>query len=110
MPPLTETIAIVGCIIAVGTFSVQIYGMFKERKKEQREIDVALDHQPEIKEQLELGNIGAAVQHLNAIILSQANHIDRLEKENADLRTENADLLMRLEHCERILAELQTQS
>lgn len=36
---------------------------------------VALDRQPQIRQQLELGNVGEAVKHLNVIINSQAQHI-----------------------------------
>lgn len=38
-------------------------------------MEQALDHQPLVREQLELGNVGEAVKHLNVIIDSQASHI-----------------------------------
>jgi predicted nucleic acid-binding Zn-ribbon protein len=107
MPDVGSIVAIVGCIIAVTTFSFQIISLFRERKKDQKAIDEALDRQPYIKQQLELGNWGTAIEQLNKIIVTQAKHIDRVEKENADLRTENTDLEMRVEFCERRIRELE---
>lgn len=53
----------------------QAYNAFKKRSKEKDEVEEALDRQPIIRQQLELGNVGEAVSHLNVIINSQARHI-----------------------------------
>lgn len=46
----------------------QAYDIIRQRKRERREIDQALDRQPLVKEQLELGNTRAAIEQLSAII------------------------------------------
>jgi uncharacterized protein (DUF3084 family) len=64
-------------------------------KRERTEVQVALDRNPVVKRQLELGNVEKAVEQLNTIIHLQAEHIDRqevrigeLEKDNSKLRSE----------------------
>lgn len=92
MPSPTEFAAIVGAIAGIVALSKAGLDTFKQRKRTKKAVEEALDHQPEVKRQLELGNVGEAVKHLNAIIDSQARHIDRLEQDYDSLRTENKDL------------------
>ena len=58
----------------------------KKRKKEQSEIEEALDHAPEVRHQLEIGNVGEAVKHLNVILESQARYI-----KDQDTKLKNCD-------------------
>jgi len=80
-------------LLASFTIGKQIYDAFKNRRKTRDEIEDALDKQPFIREQLEIGNFGEAIKQLNVIINSQAEHITRqdgriehLEEENEELR------------------------
>lgn len=62
----------------------QGYGALKKRRQEREEIDEALDRAPEVRHQLELGNVGEAVKHLNVIIESQARHIKAADVREAE--------------------------
>ena len=79
-----ETGAWIAAIAGALALSKQGWDALKKRKQENLEIEDALNKAPEVKKQLELGNIGEAVTHLNAIIQSQNDHIksqdDRLRK------------------------------
>ncbi len=55
----------------------QVWNALQKRKKEGAEIEKALDRTPAIKQQLELGNVGQAIEHLNEIIESQARAGER---------------------------------
>lgn len=107
-------------IAAAVALTTQAVSALRKRKKEKVEINEALDRAPEVRHQLELGNVGEAVKHLNFIIESQAAHIkaqderqktcderltaqdrqlaaqenqiDTLQRENAELRQQIADL------------------
>jgi chromosome segregation ATPase len=94
--------------------SVQAYNVFKKRRKEKEEIDEALDRQPLVKQQLELGNVGEAVKHLNAIISSQAKHMEsqdqKLKSQSEEIRhlsLRNAALEAEAEGWERRYHEFQ---
>lgn len=65
-----------------GAFALLSQGVnfLRKKKKEKSEIEQALDHAPEVRHQLELGNVGEAVKHLNAIVESQAEYIERQKK------------------------------
>lgn len=105
--------AAIGGIAALGT---QFYNAMKKRRREKQEIDQALNRQPMVRQQLELGNVGEAVKHLNAIIESQANHIRqqdrRLEQDEAEiarLRERNEALECEAEGWERKHSELEKE-
>lgn len=70
-------LAVVAATIALGK---QVYDAVKNRNKTKLEIEEALDKQPLVREQLELGNWGEAIKHLNSIIQQQADHVDRQDK------------------------------
>lgn len=106
-------VAAIGGIVALGT---QLYTAVRKRKQEKTEIDQALDRQPMVRQQLELGNVGEAVKHLNAIIASQAAHIkqqdqrlDQDEAEIARLRNRNDALEAEAESWERKHNELERE-
>lgn len=81
--------AIGGGIALIG----QSINIFRKRQKEKDEIEEALEQQPLVRQQLELGNVGEAVKHLNAIINSQASHIQSQENQLKKCNT-------RIEHLE----------
>ena len=102
-------VAIVTSALAMGK---QIYDIYKKRHTERHEIEVALDKSPLVREQLELGNVGEAVRHLNAIINSQAEHIDRQDERIDEqqetiknLSTKLARAQVRIRELEQYLAE-----
>lgn len=57
--------------------SKQLYDILKNRKREKTMVQEALDKQPQIKQQMELGNIEVVTRLLNEQILRQANQLDR---------------------------------
>lgn len=71
----SEAVAWLAAITAAVALISQGYNSLKKRKKERSEIQHALDRAPEVKHQLELGNVGEAVKHLNSIMESQAKYI-----------------------------------
>lgn len=75
-------------LTGLAALAKQGYDIFRTRKRERREIDEALDRQPLVREQLELGNVGAAVEHLTAIIdqMAEAKRRDEAEYEARDHR------------------------
>lgn len=105
----SEIAAWVAVVGAVFSLIVQAYRILRDRNKEKKEVEVALDRNPIIKKQLELGNIGAAVENLNAIIQSQARHIDRQEAEIRVLERENEELRLKIRACEQDAARLLEQ-
>lgn len=70
-------------VVAIGK---QVWDGIKNRRRELKQIDEALDRAPEVRQQLELGNIGEAVQHLNTIITSQSAALGRSAEDNERLR------------------------
>lgn len=90
----SEASAWVASIAGAVALILQGASALRKRRKERDEIDVALDRQPQVRQQLELGNVGEAVRHLNAIINSQANHIQAQEERmtSCDERIENLTL------------------
>jgi chromosome segregation ATPase len=56
--------------------AIQGANIFKNRKKERRAVDEALDRNPIVRQQLELGNVAEAVKQLNIIIDTQARALD----------------------------------
>lgn len=79
---------------------VQAYTIIKNRRKERTEMQEALSKAPYIRQQLELGNFGSAIEQLNRIITLQAAHIDRQEDEIKELRAEVARLRIELRNLE----------
>lgn len=67
---------------------LQAYNIIKNKRKEKTEVQEALSKAPLIRQQLELGNFGGAIEHLNRIIVLQAAHIDRQDEEITELRAE----------------------
>lgn len=90
-----EIAAWMAAIASGVALSVQAYNALKKRRQEKEEIDEALDRQPMIKQQLELGNVGEAVKHLNAIISSQARHMEAQDKKLELQSTEIQHLSLR---------------
>lgn len=72
-----EVAAWVAALAGVTALATQTINALRKRKKEQSEIEEALSHSPEVRHQLELGNVGEAVKHLNFIIETQGTHIAR---------------------------------
>jgi predicted RNase H-like nuclease (RuvC/YqgF family) len=69
-------IAAYGALLGVvGALARDTYRVWHSRKTEKAAIEEALDRQPLVRQQLELGNVGEAVRHQSAIIDSQATHI-----------------------------------
>lgn len=85
--------------LAVGAAALALvksgYDFWTKRKTDRLAIDEALAKAPEVQKQLELGNVGEAVKHLNVIIQSQAAHIDRINTDNERLR--NRELALETE-------------
>lgn len=81
-----------GAITGAVALGWQLFSVIKHRGEEKKQIEVALDHQPEIRQQLELGNFGEAIRHLNTIIVTQARHIDMQQERITFLETENERL------------------
>lgn len=73
----TEVAAWVAVIASVLALMKQGYDVIRNRRRERREISEALDRQPLIREQLELGNVGEAVKHLSAIIDAMGRESER---------------------------------
>lgn len=71
----TEVVAWLAAIAAAVSLTKQALDAIRKKRKEHDEIEIALDHAPEVREQLQLGNVGAAVAHLNLISESQARYI-----------------------------------
>lgn len=63
----------------------QAYDIVRQRKREKREINEALDRQPLVREQLELGNTRAAIEQLSAII-KQMDEAKRRDDKRYHLR------------------------
>lgn len=70
-----EAVAWLAAIAAAISLGKQGVDALRKKRKEHDEIETALDHAPEVREQLQLGNVGAAVAHLNLISESQARYI-----------------------------------
>ena len=83
-----EVAAWMAALGAAAALLNQAYQAFKKRSKEKDEVEEALDRQPIIRQQLELGNVGEAVSHLNVIINSQAKHITAQDSRLASCDTE----------------------
>ena len=89
-------LAVVTSMVALGK---QAYDIIRNRRRERRVLDEALDRQPLVREQLQLGNVGAAVEQLTAIIdqmakakqrddIAATNRISFLEKEVREVEQE----------------------
>lgn len=76
----TSFAAIVAGVSGIVALIMQFYRIIRDKKTERTSIESALDHQPAIRQQLELGNFGEAIKHLNEIIVTQAKHIDRQDE------------------------------
>jgi len=70
-----EVVAWLAAVAAAASLGKQTIDALRKRKKEQSEVEQALEHAPEVRKQLELGNVGEAVGHLNVIMESQATYI-----------------------------------
>lgn len=85
-----EAVAWLAAIAAAASLTKQALDAVRKRRKEHDELEEALDHAPQVREQLELGNVGAAVGHLNVIMQSQAVYIKdqdfRLGKCNEEIQ------------------------
>lgn len=92
---------VVTALLAVIALILQLSSMIRTRQRQTREIEMALDHQPEIRQQLELGNFGEAIKHLNEIIVTQARHIDRQD----EIIKEQGDEIEILKEENRVLKE-----
>lgn len=101
-------LAVGGSALALGK---QVYDIWHKRHTEKVAIQDALDKQPLVREQLELGNVGEAVKVLNVIIEQQAGHLTRLiadhareraedQREREGLERELDDVRRRLRACE----------
>jgi hypothetical protein len=73
--PGAEVGAWIAALAGAYALGSQVWKAMKNRKKEARQINEALDTAPEVRQQLELGNFGDAVRHLNDILQSQNTHI-----------------------------------
>lgn len=72
-----EAVTWLAAITALTSLGKQAFDIVRKRKQEKASIVDALDKQPIIRQQLELGNVGTAVSHLNQIIVQQAQQLDR---------------------------------
>jgi len=81
----------------------QAYDAISRRKKTRDDVEEALDKQPLVREQLELGNWGEAIKQLNIIINSQADHIKRQDRELVTARG-------RIDHLESRNEALESES
>lgn len=95
----TSTAAWVGIVGAALALAKQGYDTFHNRRRERRQIDEALNRQPLVKEQLELGNVGEAVKHLSAIIDQMA----------AAKRRDDAEAAEDVARAERRIAQLEDE-
>lgn len=91
-----EASAWVAALAGAVAITLQAAQALRRRHREKEEIDDALDQQPMVRQQLELGNVGEAVKHLNVIINSQATHIKAQE--------------IRLEACDTKIQELEDRN
>jgi predicted RNase H-like nuclease (RuvC/YqgF family) len=73
--PGAEIGAWIAALAGAYALGSQVWKAIKNRKKELTQINNALNIAPEARQQLELGNVGEAIRHLNEIIKSQDNHI-----------------------------------
>lgn len=91
----------VGGVTGLGLLTKQGYDIFRNKRKERTAVQEALERQPLIKQQLEIGNVGEAVKHLNVIIATQARALDD-ESRRTERALERADNLEdELRECER---------
>lgn len=108
MPDSTNMAAWVAIILSGLAIIKQVVDFFQKYSKERTQIEEALDKAPIVKQSLELGNIGDAVTHLNAIIVSQAKHIDSQDVKILHLQNRNAALEAEEDARERRIVELET--
>lgn len=64
----SQAIAWMAFVTGLVALTKQGYDILRQRKRERSEIDQALDRQPLVREQLELGNTRAAIEQLSTII------------------------------------------
>lgn len=83
-----EVAAWVAAVAGVTALLSQVVNGLRKRRREREEIEEALDRAPEVRHQLELGNVGEAVKHLNVIIESQAGHIRAQDERHQALQEE----------------------
>lgn len=82
-------IAVVASLIAV---TKQAFDLVRNRKKERVDIQIALEQQPLVREQLEVGNMRGAVETLNLIIAAQAAQLTRQEKRLSGCEVRESEL------------------
>lgn len=99
-------LAVVGAAFGL---TIQAYNIIKGRKKEQTELQEALDKAPLVRDQLEIGNVSGAVATLNLIIENQNKYIAELnarhQAEENELREEIRALKEELRQVSLQLAE-----
>jgi chromosome segregation ATPase len=83
--PGAELAAWVAAFAGAYALTRQIVEAFRKNKREKSEINAALNKAPEVRQQLELGNVGAAINHLNVIIESQARDLQRRDRREQEL-------------------------
>lgn len=99
-----EAGAWVAAFAAAGALGKQVYDALRHRKKEQNAIEEALDRQPLVRQQLELGNVGEAVKQLNLIIEIQAEHITT---QNEQIKGQTTELKAQAEEIKLLRAEVE---
>lgn len=98
--PGAEIAAWVAAAAGVYALGRQVYEAIKKYKKEKGEITQALDQSPEVRQQLELGNIGAAISHLNNIIDSLNRDLHRRDMREEELEHDLDEARARAEKAE----------
>lgn len=98
--PGAEIAAWIAAAAGVYALGRQIWEAFKKNRKEKSDINQALDRSPEVRQQLELGNVGAAVNHLNSIIESQARDLQRRQMREEELEQDLDEARVRADRAE----------
>lgn len=111
--PGAEFAAWAAALVGAYTLASQVWNAIKKHRKESDEITAALDRTPEVKQQLELGNVGEAIKHLNDIIEAQARDSHRKDLRIEELSREVEELRDRAESgddkCEATEQELRDE-
>lgn len=100
--PGAEVGAWVAAITGAVALGSQVWKAIKNRTKERQQVNEALDHSPEIRQQLELGNVGEAIHHLNEIIETQST---AFQNQGRRLTACEEEILAQRERADRAEAE-----
>lgn len=106
----SETAAWGAAIAASAALLKQTYDIIRNRRTEKSAVADALDRQPLIKEQLEIGNWGSALSHVNTVVVLQAGQLDRAYARITHLESREEALEAEVDGYKRVLDETRTQN